>query len=155
MARAEPVSISELYSQMLSFETRINLQQEGHSYSASIASRGGRGSSGVVVRQVDEAVATEGAEVDGAVASEGTARTIKDEDEATSTSSNTAATPTTRAPPTTMAAVMTALFVRFASKGDILLLAVGIVLMKIMSPMSVWLLRQWAPTMWTQSGTST
>ncbi|WVZ54710.1 hypothetical protein U9M48_005468 [Paspalum notatum var. saurae] len=48
LGRAEPISVSELYSQMLAFETRMNLRNNGHSSgsSANAANRRGRGGPG-------------------------------------------------------------------------------------------------------------
>lgn len=46
MTRVEPILLTELYSQLLSFETRLDLQQGGSSSSAYAANRGGRGDSG-------------------------------------------------------------------------------------------------------------
>jgi hypothetical protein len=40
-ARAEPISLSEFYSQLLTFETHASLLQDGHARSAHAASRGG------------------------------------------------------------------------------------------------------------------
>jgi hypothetical protein len=48
LGRAEPISVSELYSQMLAFETRINLHNNGHSSGslANVTNRHGRGGFG-------------------------------------------------------------------------------------------------------------
>jgi hypothetical protein len=48
LARAEPISVSELYSQLLAFETRLDLRNSGHSSgaSANLANRRGRGGPG-------------------------------------------------------------------------------------------------------------
>jgi hypothetical protein len=48
LGRTEPISVSELYSQLLAFETRVNLRNNGQSsgYSANSANRRGRGSTG-------------------------------------------------------------------------------------------------------------
>lgn len=48
LGRAEPISVSELYSQMLAFETRMNLRNNGNSSgsSANAANRRGRGGPG-------------------------------------------------------------------------------------------------------------
>jgi hypothetical protein len=43
ITRVELITMSELFSQLLSFETRLDLQQGGSSSSANLASRGGRG----------------------------------------------------------------------------------------------------------------
>ncbi|WVZ64106.1 hypothetical protein U9M48_013673 [Paspalum notatum var. saurae] len=43
VARVEPITLGELYSQLLSFETRIDLQQGGSNSSVNAANRGGRG----------------------------------------------------------------------------------------------------------------
>jgi hypothetical protein len=40
-ARAEPISLSEFYSQLLTFETHASLLQDGHTRFAHAASRGG------------------------------------------------------------------------------------------------------------------
>ncbi|WVZ67677.1 hypothetical protein U9M48_016724 [Paspalum notatum var. saurae] len=43
VTRVEPISVAELYTQLLSFETRLDLQQGGSNSSANIATRVGRG----------------------------------------------------------------------------------------------------------------
>jgi hypothetical protein len=43
ITRVEPITIFELFSQLLSFETQLDLQQGGSSSSVNLASRGGRG----------------------------------------------------------------------------------------------------------------
>lgn len=43
VTRVEPISMTELYSQLLSFETRLEIQQGGSSSSANSAQKGGHG----------------------------------------------------------------------------------------------------------------
>lgn len=60
ITRVEPISLFELYSQLLSFETRLEIQQGGSGSSSSInvAGRGGRGGSGHGNRASTVAMAT-------------------------------------------------------------------------------------------------
>lgn len=46
ISRVEPISVAEWYAQLLSFETRLDLQQDGSDSSANNVNRGGRGTQG-------------------------------------------------------------------------------------------------------------